>query len=330
MSTRSVQVEVKKREFTPRDRVMPDRFNLTLAFEAAVPENCYIFSGAIPEELPDVRVFYEGINSLRGKILSGERLDLFKEIESLLNKMNVVRRKAERTRYFPKVKNNYFIPGSSIKGAVRSRIEYKFKPIKIANAFISYSCYIAENPFLNKFFSKNHLKFWGDDVSYFRPSCGMPNVCVVCDLFGSHNLASRINFSDALLTSSATNSVEFLGDLGIEAVKQNSKFSLRVDATNLSFAELGLLLLGFEIFSKSPILIGSFKYRYNPKINGKRLYRNKFSFGLLKFNLINFSEFLSNKLAEYTSVNDLVTKAKEELERSEYSSFIDYNKGVIE
>jgi hypothetical protein len=327
MSERNVQVEIRRKEFTLRERLLPDRFNLTLNFEALVPENSYIFSGAIPEQLPEPKNFYDSIYNMGKRILSGEKLHLEEEIKRLLNGIDISKRKFKKSMSFPRLLNNYFIPGSSIKGAVRSRIEYKLKPTKVGDSFISYSCYIAESSFLNRLFAKNHLTFWGDDASYFRFSCNVPKVCVVCDLFGTQSLASRVSFSDALLTSPTSASLEFLKDLNIEAVKPNSKFNLRIDAINLNLVELGLLFLGFEIFSGSPILIGSFKYRYNPKIT-KKLYRGKFSFGLLKFNLVNFNEFISNELSRMTT-NELVEKTKEELLNSELSNFIDYNKGVI-
>ncbi|MGB9759667.1 MAG: RAMP superfamily CRISPR-associated protein [Brevinematia bacterium] len=327
MSERNIQVEVIRKEFTPREYLLQDRFNLTLKFEALVPENSYIFSGAIPKQLPEVKIFYNNIDKLKRRILSGEKLDLLAEIKRLLNEIDISKRMFEKNKYFPKLLNSYFIPGSSIKGAARSRIEYKLKPTKLGNSLVSYSCYITESPFLDKLFARNHLMFWGEDTSYFRSSCKVPNVCIVCDLFGTQSLASRVSFSDALLASSTSASLEFLKDLSIEAIKPNSKFILRVDAINLNFIELGLLFLGFEIFSGSPILVGSFKYRYNPKVT-KNLYRNRFSFGLLKFNLIGFDEFLSNKLSNM-STKELIEKAKEELLNSEMSKFVDYSKGVI-
>jgi len=327
MSERNIQVEIRRKEFTPREYLLPGRFNLTLKFEALVPGNSYIFSGAIPEQLPEAKNFYDGIDKLKRRILSGEKLHLEEETKRLLNEVYASKQKFKKSTNFPKLLNSYFIPGSSIKGAVRSRIEYKLKPTKVGDSFISYSCYIAESSFLDKLFAKNHLTFWGDDISYFRFSCSVPKVCVVCDLFGTQSLASRVSFSDALLTPPTSTSLEFLKDLNIEAVKPNSKFNLRVDAINLNFVELGLLFLGFEIFSRSPILIGSFKYRYNPKVT-KKLYRDRFSFGLLKFNLVDFNEFISSELPKM-STNELVEKAKEELLSSELSNFIDYNKGVI-
>ena len=305
------QVEVIRRDFTPRDSIQEGRFNVKLNLKAKVPEDSFLATASMPSKIEaDDRVFKSAIGSV-DEYLETENL------QRLINRVGSIYRYRRYETNFPKYKDTYLIPGSSIKGAVRSRIEYKLKPIQKGGKLRSLSCYIVQNPIINPNFARRHLKFWGEDVSFPRSSCGAGKVCLVCDLFGNKNLSSRVHFSDAKMISGK---VEYLPDLRIEAATPSSEFDLTVTCFNMNFLDLGLLLMGLEIFSGSPILIGMYKYRF---VDQK--YKNKFVFGKLKFELLEFKEMITDKLDKFTQ-KDLKEKCLEELKSLE---FVDLDRGVI-
>jgi hypothetical protein len=305
-------VEVVKKPYTPRNEIQEDRFNVKLKLKALVPRNSYLVNCSMPTTIEsDINIYKKLIEITDTFLHNG---DISRFIRSVSNALKYKTIKTE----FPRYRDTYFIPGSSIKGAVRSRIEYKLKPCKGDGKLKSLSCYIAQNPFVDKRFAKNHIKFWGTDVTLQRQECAGNNVCLVCDLFGNRNLASRVYFSDAKMVKG---DVEFLKDLRVQAAKPLSEFELTVTGFNLNFLDLALLMLGFEIFSGSPILLGMYKYRY---LENK--YKNYFIFGLLKFEIEEFLEIITNKL-KGLNIDDLKKIAFEELKK--HDKYVDLSKGVI-
>ncbi len=326
--SKELRVEVKKDKYTGRDHVLPDHFNVILNFEAYTPSNSYLFSGAVPEELKEPHKLLSRIKAYKSRILKRKEHLNIDELKRLGKEFLV--KKIAPSKSFPSRKGKYFIPGSSIKGAVRSRVEYKFKPFEISGKLYSYSCYSVESLFFDKARAVNHLKFWGEETRYMRSGvCRSPNVCIVCDLFGSPNLASRVYFSDAYMVSGNTEKLIELE--GIEAVKPGSKFKLSVNCLNMSLLDLSILFLGFELYSGSPILIGSFKYVYNPKVTTRR-FRKKYMFGLLKFTLKNFKgySFENGEMKEMRGTAELIEKVKGILMKSKYGEHIDFEKGIVE
>jgi len=316
--SRNLRVEVKKSDFTLRDVIVPGRFNITLKFRAIVPSDSYVFVGGMTRGLeswlsPLEKKIDEHINSLGpvdeeairrtfGNLLRPQRLD---SVTQLL-----------------KYGQTYAIPGSSLKGAIRSRVEYKFKPFRVGAGYMSHSCYVIQDQFSRQ--APNHTVFWGEDVTYLRDSCAPPKVCVVCDLFGCPSLSSRIHFSDALMTSGQ---VQFISEVRREAALPNSEFKTDVTMLNADFSDLGLLFLGMELFTSSPILIGAFKYRFSKKIGQERL-RNRYFAGSLKFELQSFKPLLGDFPTEITSCSTLVDMARKKLDEK-YGNYIDIQKGVL-
>jgi len=323
--SKNVKVKIIKKSYTPRSSLHPNHFNVILNFEASVPSNSYVFSGALTTELPRLTDFIKALDDLRKRLEKEEKLDTG-YITSLTEKY-VLRKRFGASKKFPKISEKFLLPGSSIKGAIRSRIEYKFKPFLVGEKYYSYACYIVQNPFIDRSFARHHLNFWGEEVSYAREHCKPPNVCIICDIFGCPELSSRVHISDAVLTKGST---ELLDDLDkVEAVKPSSMFSLKITGFNLSLLDLGLIFLGLELYSGSPVLIGAYKYRFNPVLE-RKLFRGKFTFGLLKFKLNSFKEHAVEKvLEEIKTPKDLIREAKNALDRSEYAEHIDYNKGVL-
>ncbi|MEM3714655.1 MAG: RAMP superfamily CRISPR-associated protein [Nitrososphaeria archaeon] len=219
----------------------------------------------------------------------------------------------------------YYIPASSTKGALRARLEYKFKPIKVGDKLVSMACYIVQDWPQAK---GGHLRFWGDDVNYLREGpCNAylsDKVCIVCDLFGAPSLAARVVFSDLIMDSGNLRS---LPDLNISVFEPGAKFSLKVSAFNANWVDLGLLFTAMEIKSGSPILIGARKYVYN-KLLGS-LYKGRYSFGLLKFYLEQATIFDHTLKPNVYSVNEFTNEAFKALEKSHYHQYLDYHKGVL-
>lgn len=303
-------VKVKRSKPIPRHTLIKDRFNITLNLEAKVPENSYIATASATEILESPTSYFMAVekdilNYLEGRIRENQLVSKVKE---------KLKRGRIRGKFPRNIHQKYYIPGSSIKGAIRSRLEYKLKPYQVNGVLYSYSCYIAQNPRLQERFAVNHIAYWGKDVAIIRERCRGPEVCITCDLMGSSQLASRIHFSDAMMTEGK---VIQLSDLNVEAATPNSKFTLSMTGINMNLTELGLLFHAMELYSKNPILIGLFKYRFNDKI-GKTPYNGKFTFGKLKLKLKNFKEHISNQLKQMT-IDTLLKEAKAALTRSEFS-----------
>jgi len=292
----------KSKTPTPRDRILPDRFNVKLSFHAKVLENSYLFTGAFVKEVKVNRNFLNKLNYLTKRYLKGEinEHNFINMVNTSLS--NIIKLKSSNE--IPKIKGRVIIPGSSVKGVVRSRIEYKLSP--------KYSCYSVESRSLpQEKFLRKHVILWGEEVTKARGSCRAETgeVCLICDLFGTAGLSSRVHFSDMIMTDGST---QYLEDLGIEAVAPSSKFNLEVICSNADFLDLGLIFLGLEVFTNTPILMCAYKYRFNPKLSGKP-YRGRYVFGLVKFNLDSFSEIFTDKLKDLT-IDDLKSRAKVSIE----------------
>lgn len=223
------------------------------------------------------------------------------------------------------VDKHYYIPASSIKGALRSRLEYKFKPKMVGDQLIAMACYAVQGPYRP---GMPHLRFWGDDAGYQREGpCNVAvedEVCIVCDLFGAPSLSSRLTFSDLRMVSGELRDIK---DLKMKVYEPRCEFSLNVSALNVNWVDLGLLFTSMELKSGSPILIGAKKYLYNRLVGN--LYANKYSFGMLKLDLKQATTLDSTlKPSEYR-VGEFADKAFKALEDSEYHTFLDYEKGVM-
>ena len=312
------RVGVEKRDFTPRNEIIPGRFNIILDFKAVVPENSYVFVGGMSHEIGT------WLSSIEGKIY--EHVKNLRPIDEKTIK-DVFSELFSRPRYtvtqFLRYNKTYAIPGSSLKGAIRSRIEYKLKPFKVGADYRSFSCYIVQEHLSRK--THGHIEFWGKDVVYSRDTCSPPKVCSVCDLFGCPSLSSRVHISDALMVAG---DVEYIKELNREAATPNSEFRLSVSILNSDLLDLGLLFLGMEVFTSTPILIGAFKYRFNKKVGLEKL-RNKYFAGLLKFELLSFKNLFGDFPSNIDNNLTLIKIAREELLKKYDENYIDFQRGVL-
>lgn len=124
------------------------------------------------------------------------------------------------------------IPGSTIKGLVRSRLELS----------IPEACYVVSSR--SKFYSRRYRQIFKPvrkERDEFDPSEN-PYVCPVCDLLGNAGLASRVNFFDAILVKGepATRN-------GFEVVKKGSVFKGRILGFVRDEVEAGMVFYGMGI-----------------------------------------------------------------------------------
>jgi hypothetical protein len=178
------------------------------------------------------------------------------------------------------------IPGSTVKGNVRARIELSFRP---RNEQVR-SCFVEAGK-INEKQHWRHIGIWGKREERIVPSgrrkelagqCRfdprqneLQCVCLVCDLFGTTGLAGLIRFSDFMGRGAELKGEDFEFGLKLETAPVNSVFSGKIDFFNLKPEELGLLLLGMGIESGvdgKPVLMGRLKYRNHNRI-GQVKYR---------------------------------------------------------
>jgi len=145
------------------------------------------------------------------------------------------------------------IPGSTIKGLVRSRLELSIRD----------ACYVVSRR------SNSSSRVY---KSIFKPAFKRSDkfdppesikVCVVCDLLGNSGLASRVSFSDFIMTSGKVDYVKKLrGEY--EVVTKGSRFVGKVVYRSIkSEEELGMLLYGFgfrQDGNSRTLLLGRFKF----------------------------------------------------------------------
>jgi RAMP superfamily. len=317
----SMQVQIDRIEYTPRDRLLPNRNIYILTLECIVPDDSYLITASMPSELPNISDEIKSIVKELDKKSWNNSDEFYYQLLREVGRIENIKKNKERN-FFPRINDQYIIPGSTLKGAVRSRIEYKLSPKNNK----SLSCYIVEDNFYPQY-AVNHIKFWGNDVVISRPKCNITDysnkVCWVCNIFGSPSLSSLVSFSDAYLVDGG---IVKLNDLGYEAAKPGSKFNLKITCFNFDKIMLGLLFLGLELYSKSPIIIGILKYKYNKKLGS--LYKGKYSFGLLRFELKEI-EVIDHRCRRNENVNEIVNECKRELENSNLNQYIDWNRGVI-
>ncbi|MCS6767737.1 MAG: RAMP superfamily CRISPR-associated protein, partial [Candidatus Nitrosocaldus sp.] len=146
-------MHVDRIDYTPRDIQLKDRKTYLLDCELTVMPNSYLLSSAIPIQIEDKSSkIREKIKLLRE---TARPLDI-NEIDSLATELAAFKRSRD-VREFSKIGDKYVIPSSSLKGAIRSRIEYKL----VQKGGHIKSCYIIEGDFF-EYQATNHRKFWSD------------------------------------------------------------------------------------------------------------------------------------------------------------------------
>ncbi len=144
------------------------------------------------------------------------------------------------------------IPGGTIKGLVRSRLEL----------LVECACY--SNP-ANRGSSTVSQKY----KSIFRPARKYSereytghDMCFVCDLMGNMGLASRVSFRDLRFENGKVDVVNMMGK-DYQVVTKGTKFSGSFSISNADDKDIGAVLygLGFRQGSWKVVLMGRFKFQ---------------------------------------------------------------------
>jgi len=158
-----------------------------------------------------------------------------------------------------------YVPGSSLKGAIRS------------------TCETIIRTFVDDYDTSGVLCY--HDAPEEKTTCGDQQseeanpLCMMCDTFGNTNRISKVSFDDAFLTNVGTFGTERVvqhragislkrttgavdkGPFFIEFVPRGAEFEFRMLCTNILPAELKLLLLGLELFNQGRFKLGGQKSR---------------------------------------------------------------------
>ncbi|RLE63831.1 MAG: hypothetical protein DRN53_01630 [Thermoprotei archaeon] len=190
------------------------------------------------------------------------------------------------------------IPGSTVKGMCRSRIEL----LAISRDENVNFCFRFSSRTPPKEISKGekgwrHFRIWASATWEDRISQCNPlkegNVCRTCDLFGAPGLTSRVFFGDLYSEEDIVISMELDHEEKIEAIPPGSSFRGEISFMCLRPEELGLILIGLGAKrdgSFARVLLGRSKYRERIVVEcpGKPELKNqKVRFGVVRFSLLN-------------------------------------------
>jgi len=217
---------------------------------------------------------------------SGEELKIEEsKISEILKKMreptsirSEIQRQIQHFSAFSSIDDALVIPGSTVKGNVRSRLELSFKNVngRVDSCFLKASVLKSEP--MEGAQGWRHYRLWRDRVIEDRgPPCDYTrseSVCLICDLFGTNGLRGLVEFSDLTLEHGGEEVLELPYNMRLEAVTPGSIFRGFVNFFNVMPEELGLVLIGMGLMEKSSgrrVLLGRLKYR--KEISGRKFGR---------------------------------------------------------
>lgn len=262
-------IKVIKRKPTRRDQVLAGDVYGSLEIVANTLSLLHIGAGGEQISIP-----LQVVNALR-KILDtaisrGLSVDyIVSEVSKIIYQHGFGKESFSTIRYGDKI----VIPGSSLKGAVRSRLELLFTAV---NNEVP-SCFRVVEGFAPQPAPKGgqgwrHQRVWSSSLENRGRGCDATSatywediqVCIVCDMFGAPGLRSRIDFGNL----EPLNNVRLIRadilirgrSVSFEFIDKNSSFKGVVLLNGLSLKELGLLSIAMRLLEDKPILIGRFKY----------------------------------------------------------------------
>jgi len=216
------------------------------------------------------------------KIEKGKIEEILKKIREPNRLKSEIQRQIQHLSTFSSVGDILVIPGSTVKGNVRSRLELSFENVngRVNSCFLKASVLKFEP--LEGTQGWRHYRLWRDRVSEDRgPPCDYTrseSVCLICNLFGTNGLRGLVEFSDLTLEHGGKEVLDLPYNMRLEVVRPGSIFKGVVDFFNVIPEELGLILIGMGLIEKSigrPVLLGRLKYR--KEIGGKRFGRVKYA-----------------------------------------------------
>jgi len=190
--------------------------------------------------------------------------DLERLVERLAQTISIDYRQFSATRL------GLVIPGSSVKGNVRGRLELSFVP---RDGSVR-ACFVRSSPPgpvpEPGRQGWRHYRIWERALRGHRDACSCTGeweeceVCILCDLFGTAGLKGLVEFSDFVGVGASVDRLDLPTGERVEAVPPGSRFAGEVTFTNLEPVELGLLLFGMGLRGSrvgKPVLLGKLKYR---------------------------------------------------------------------
>ena len=283
--------------FTPRHE-LKNRLSGTLTLEARAESYLHIWSGRTHVELD--------LSGIRPDMPRNELMEALERRAADLAKKAIIE-PAELVRYGGEL----IIPGSSLKGAVRARLELLGKRAGV--------CFVMQRrPSYRPRRGQHgwrHYALWHDAVEPpRRVACGS---CVICDLFGSPGKCSRVFFGNFKLKGALEDWIDELQlDYGerIRAIKLGAVFEGEISFLGLEPEELGLLAFGVRLHEGKPILIGKNKYRRRIRQDtGEELIFGRLLLRAVELRLAPWCKKLAEELAKEASVSLTLAQEGEEL-----------------
>ena len=175
---------------------------------------------------------------------------------------------------FMRAGGNIVIPGNTVKGAVRARLELLFD-CSCYNSFGRGSSTGSSQRYIMIFKPKDKYSDEFDEEEN-------PIICPVCNVFGTGGLASRIVFTDLTLTDNTKIGRFSYQGKSYEVVTKNAEFVGSIIMKGLNEDEIGMVLYGMGCRGNDTfktMLLGRFKYE-------------KSNFGRVRFSIIDANKFL--------------------------------------
>lgn len=163
---------------TPRDLGTPTRVEITLE---VISDYLHVGAGRRVVQAKELDVDFNQVLSM---FLKGDP-QAYAIVDPYFEEFNAL----------PRTGDKVVIPGSTVKGAVRTRLE-----MSIPN-----SCYIVDKPGVAK--SQGYVQLFKPDPNrrsdnYSKGiAINHDRVCPVCDIMGSPGLGSKVSFSDLVMVS---------------------------------------------------------------------------------------------------------------------------------
>lgn len=181
--------------------------------------------------------------------------------------------------------SNTCIPGSTVKGLLRARLEL----CKSRNA-LAIGCMKTRIQRMSSLPPKGkhgwrHALVWNDVVLEYRGDQCNPaesndyTICKICDIFGAPGIAGRVMPSNFCISSSILGKLDLPYGEKVWAIPPNSKLYGSIIFTSLDVEEIGILLIAMGFVKGSvvdrdavkgmEVLIGKHKYVYKNMGNAR-------------------------------------------------------------
>ncbi|MCS7365875.1 MAG: RAMP superfamily CRISPR-associated protein [archaeon GB-1867-035] len=203
------------------------------------------------------------------------------------------------------------IPGSTLKGLSRSRLELSFTGRSIPSCF-AVSSRLTRMPRAGGH-GWRHVRIWSPatltnrdrQCSAVKRKLNEINLCKICDLFGAPGVVSRIYFGNLVLEGNVNDYIEELSlDFGekLEVIRENAKFTGEISFHSINSVDLGLICISLKLHEDEPVLLGRSKYRARHALNGRRILLGRVNFKPLSFTFAPYSLNEARKLVESLNI----------------------------